>query len=202
MGIFASQPTQPATLDTQKQTSPTKHDQIQDQYQEKIDKEKGEKKMVVWFVLGPIGAGKTCLISRITQENKIKYLSADLLKKETNLTYLEVREKMGEIIGQHVMDRISFVTEGTGQHDDIYDVFRKYKNDPMIDLKITFIDIPLNIALERNKNRTRILQDSVVEEVYTNCMKRREMWKDFSCEYVNYKDLMVDEKLLDFSKIY
>jgi cytidylate kinase len=161
-----------------------------------------DDKMTVWFVLGPIGAGKTCLISRIVKEHNIKYLSADILKKETNLSYLEVRKLMGDIIGQHILDRISFVTEGTGQHDDIYDVFVKYKKNPMIDLKITFIDIPLNVALKRNKKRERVLDDSVVEDVYKNCMAKRERWKDFSCNYVDYKSLMVDKELLDFSVIY
>lgn len=161
------------------------------------------KKMIVWFVLGSPGAGKSILISRIIKDkNFLNYISADIIKRDTNLSYLQVRNMMGDIINQHVKNHKSFITEGTGQHDDLYDLLLDYKNNPSIDLRITFIDVPLSVALERNKKRTRVLDDEIVIKIYGGSMERRHRWKDFDCHYVNYKDLIVGEELIDFSQIY
>lgn len=160
------------------------------------------RKMVVWFVFGPMGAGKSSYITREVRGTSLVYLSADKLKRDTNLPYLQVRDMMGDIIAEHIRDRKSFVTEGTGQHDDIYDVLSKYKEDPNIDLRVTFIDIPLDIALERNKNRVRVIDDATVKEVYKKCEKLRNRWKDFACEYVNYNDIFIDNESFDFSQVY
>src|SRR5271154_3371314 len=96
-------------------------------------------KMIAWFVLGSPGAGKSTLISRIIKEKEnLKYISADIIQRDTKLSYLQVRKMMGDIITQYVKDHKSFITEGTGQHDDLYDLFLDYKKDPLIDLKVTF----------------------------------------------------------------
>lgn len=161
-----------------------------------------KKKMTLWFVLGPAGAGKSSLITRVLKNKQVDltYISADILKRDTNLPYIKVREMMEKIVIQAVKDRVSFVTEGTGQHDDLYNWFSTLKKDPEIDLKITYIDIPLDVALERNRTRTRVLDDSIVKQIYENSLKRRDKWKDFGCHYVNYKDIMVCDG--DFSEIY
>lgn len=154
--------------------------------------------MIVWFVLGPIGAGKSTFIQEILlkEEKKgvrLQYLSADVLKKRDNLTYIEARKKMEQIIREHVERGIDFVTEGTGQHDDMYGLFESYKKNPGIELRVTYIDIDIEVALERNKKRTRVLPDDVVREVHENSRKRKGLWKDFGCEYVDYRDLHSDD---------
>jgi dephospho-CoA kinase len=166
-------------------------------------KDTDNKKMIAWFILGSPGAGKSILISRIIKEKIfLNYISADIIKRDTKLSYLQVRNMMGDIISQHVKNHKSFITEGTGQHDDLYDLFLDYKKSPLIDLRVTFIDVPLSVALERNKKRTRVLDDKIVTKIYGKSMERRHRWKDFDCHYVNYKDLIVSEELIDFSQIY
>lgn len=146
--------------------------------------------MQIIFVLGAIGAGKSTYIhNEILSNNSIKYLSADLLKKRENLTYQEARKKMGKIIQRSVEKRESFITEGTGQHDDMYDLFKSYSNDPEIDLQIMYIDIDLETALKRNKNRVRVLDDETVKRVYRNSQARKHLWKDFNCRYIDYRDI-------------
>jgi dephospho-CoA kinase len=78
--------------------------------------------MKIWFILGPIGAGKSTLVHKIQQAHNIIYLSADLLKKENGMSYEATRDQMGRIISHHVKNNISFITEGTGQHSDMYDI--------------------------------------------------------------------------------
>lgn len=56
------------------------------------------------------------------------------------------------------------------------------------------------MALIRNKTRKRILSDDIVKTVHNNCTKRRHLWKEFDCEYINYKDLL--DKNYNFSNIY
>lgn len=155
-----------------------------------------EQPMTVWFVLGPIGAGKSSYINTLMRANKLAYLSADIVKREQNLSYADTRILMEKIIQQHIDSRTSFITEGTGQHDDLYDLFVEYKSMD-IDLKVTFIDVDLDVALERNKNRTRVLSDDTVREVHRRCMERRHRWKEFGCTYISYKDLLSPSQTYD-----
>lgn len=158
------------------------------------------QKVTIWFVLGPIGAGKSSYINKVLQTNDLVFLSPDLIKKEKNTSYLETRELMENLIKQHIENKISFIIEGTGQHDDVYDLFTSYKNDPTVNLKVTYIDIDLETALERNKSRERVLPDNIVRDVYKKCKKRRHLWKEFNCEYIDHKDLFVKDQ--NFSNIY
>ncbi|VBB18733.1 hypothetical protein YASMINEVIRUS_1265 [Yasminevirus sp. GU-2018] len=146
----------------------------------------------VWFVLGPIGAGKSTYIHHVMKEHPhLTLLSADILKRDHNLSYLETRNLMERIIKGHVDSGISFITEGTGQHDDLYDLFVEYKQNDSLDLRVTYIDVDIEVALERNRKRTRVLTDDTVREVHERCGVRRHRWKDFGCEYISYKDLLV-----------
>jgi len=89
--------------------------------------EKQNEKMTIWFVLGPIGAGKSSYINKILSKCKLVFLSPDLIEKERKISYSETRELMENIMKQHVENRISFIIEGTGQHDDLYDLLVEYK---------------------------------------------------------------------------
>jgi predicted kinase len=160
------------------------------------------KKMIIKYVLGPPGAGKSSFIYRTIKDTTISYLSTDRIRKDRGLSYEDATKIMPKIFEEHLKNRISFIAEGTGQSDELYKIFTEYKRDKMIDFKIMFIDISLADALERNKNRERALDDSIVKDVYDKCMAKRHLWKDFDCEYVNYKDIMVDKQFLDYSKIY
>jgi predicted kinase len=141
---------------------------------------------VVWFVLGPIGAGKSTYIHKVLQSQPhLVYLSPDTL----NLPYLEARSQMGKLIKDHTDRRVSIIVEGTGQHNDLYELFLEYIANREIELKITFIDIDLPSALERNKQRTRVLPDEIVKQVHKRCYERRSKWQEFGCVYVDYRDL-------------
>jgi dephospho-CoA kinase len=149
--------------------------------------------MTVWFVLGPIGAGKSTFIQIISETYPhLEYLSADIVKRDLQLSYGETREKMAKIIKEHIDRRISFITEGTGQHDELYDLLKEYKEDPAIDLKVTYIDVPLETALHRNRSRDRVLSDETVTEVHSRCTIRKNLWIDFNCEYLDYKSIMTE----------
>jgi len=149
-----------------------------------------QKSMIIWFVLGPIGAGKSTYIDRILQTNKLVFLSPDLLKKEKGTTYPDTRIMMEKIIEEHVEKKISFIIEGTGQHDDLYGLLTTYCADNSIQLKVTYIDVDLEVAVQRNQSRERVLSDDIVIEVHHRCCQRKHLWKDFNCEYLNYRDLM------------
>jgi tRNA uridine 5-carbamoylmethylation protein Kti12 len=156
--------------------------------------------MKIWFILGPIGAGKSTLVHKIQQAHNIIYLSADLLKKENGMSYEATRDQMGRIISHHVKNNISFITEGTGQHSDMYDLFCSYKQNVNIELHIIYINIDLATCIKRNKFRTRVLSNEIVKEVYDRSSSNRHLWKDFGCIYIDFRDLLVDN--FDFSKIY
>lgn len=149
-----------------------------------------QKSMIIWFVLGPIGAGKSTYIDKLLRTNKLVFLSPDLLGKEKGTSYQDTRVMMEKIMEDHVEKKISFIIEGTGQNDDLYDLLATYRADPLIQLSITYIDIDLETALQRNKSRERILSNETVVEVHRRCCQRKHLWKDFNCEYLNYKDLM------------
>ncbi len=165
---------------------------------------KKHNKMLIVFVLGPIGAGKSYYINNLLSKNKIDdeliFLSSDNLMKTTKMTYEQTRNQMGNIIQECVEKRKSFITEGTGQHDDLYDLFSLYKKMDFIDLKIIYIDVDMSIALERNESRTRVLSHETVLEVHFRCSKRRDLWKDFDCTYIDYKDLFTKD--ITFENIY
>lgn len=148
------------------------------------------ERMLVWFVLGPIGAGKSSYINKLLLTHNLVFLSPDVLQKRENLSYLEARSEMEKIIQQHIENKISFVIEGTGQHDDLYDLFKSFKHNSSINLKVTYIDVTLEIALTRNKARARILSDDTVRDVFNKCNQRRHLWNEFNCEYINYENII------------
>ncbi len=152
-------------------------------------------KMLVWFMLGPIGAGKSTYIRTVILKKfkKLKYLSPDVLIEEKNLSYIEARQKVGKLMEKHVENHINFVIEGTGQNIDLYDLLLSYHKNPDIELKVTYIDVDLNIALKRNKMRKkRVLKDQVVKGVHERSQKWKNLWKDFNCVYLDYRDLLKD----------
>lgn len=163
--------------------------------------------MIVWFVFGGIASGKTHYINKIlTIDKDLVYLSADILMIEKNISYFEAREQMGKIIEQHITDNKSFITEGTGQHNDTYDWLVSFKKQPHVQLRVTYIDVPIDIAIKRNRNRImsnnlqndgfvhRIVSDEDVVKIYNNSKINSVLWKDFDCNYINYLDLMDDNK--------
>lgn len=173
------------------------HDHMHNSGNRKLTDIKNNKDIpIVWFVLGPIGAGKSSYINTLMRSNNLVYLSADVLKRESKLSYTDTRILMEKIIHGYIEKRISFITEGTGQHDDLYDLFIEYKRME-IDLRVTFIDVDLDVALLRNKNRTRVLDDLTVREVHCRCMERRHRWAEFGCQYINYKDLLSHSQSYD-----
>src|SRR5579872_3955801 len=110
--------------------------------------------MIVWFILGPIGAGKTTFITSCIKQKKhfgAVYLSADVIMKKYNMSYLDARNKMETIINEHIAENKSFITEGTGQHNDLFDWFVSFADNKNIELKLTYIDVDLDVAMERNK---------------------------------------------------
>jgi predicted kinase len=149
-----------------------------------------QKSMIIWFVLGPIGAGKSTHINKLLQTNKLIFLSPDLLGKEKGTSYQDTRIMMEKIMEECVEKKTSFIIEGTGQNDDLYGLLATYHADPSIQLSIQYIDIDLEAALQRNKSRERVLSDETVAEVHNRCCQRKHLWKDFNCEYLNYKDLI------------
>jgi predicted kinase len=149
--------------------------------------------MIVWFILGPIGAGKTTFIRNHilnVSGNKLKYLSADILKERYELQYDDARNIMGHIMDRYIKKGMSFVTEGTGQHDDLYQMLLRYKQNESIELRITYLDVSLEIALQRNRQRDRVLDDETVRTVYENSQKRKEKWKEFNCQYIDMNELI------------
>jgi predicted kinase len=147
------------------------------------------KCILVWFILGPIGAGKSTYIHKILETVKINYLSPDLVTKDKNLSYQEARSYIGNLMKEHIEEKKSFIIEGTGQRDELYNLFVSYKNNPDINLKVTFIDVDLETAIKRNKNRIRVLPESTVKEVYEKCYERRYKWKDFNCQYIHTNNI-------------
>lgn len=160
---------------------------------------RNQNKMTVWFVLGPIGAGKSSFIATILKTHDLVYLSADIVQRERKLSYADTRNLMEKIIKEHIDNKISFIIEGTGQHDDLYDLFVDYRKSG-INLKVTFIDVDLDVALRRNKSRTRVLEDETVRNVYRRCMERRHRWKEFGCTYISYKDILSESH--NYSAVY
>lgn len=149
-----------------------------------------ESRMSVWFILGPIGAGKSFFINMLLKTHKLTYLSPDILQRDRHISYIEARERMELIMRHHIDKSIPFITEGTGQYDDLRDLFVSYTKQN-IDLKVFYIDVDLSVALKRNKNRTRVLDDSVVLWVHAQSTARRHLWKEFDCVYLDYKDLLL-----------
>lgn len=159
--------------------------------------------MTVWYVLGPAGAGKSVLINNVLKKyENLAYLSPDKILKDSGLPYEQAREIMSNIIDAHIEHRKSFITEGTGQNENLYDHLMRYKRDASTKLIVSYIDIDLDIALKRNRNRARVLPDELVRLLHQKSTRNRDLWKDFDCHYIDYKDLIDDQTTSDYSQIY
>ena len=69
-----------------------------------------ESRMSVWFILGPIGAGKSFFINMLLKTHKPAYLSPDILQRDRHISYIEARERMELIMRHHIDKSIPFIT--------------------------------------------------------------------------------------------
>lgn len=143
-------------------------------------------KSIIWFVLGPIGAGKTTYIKNVLlKQYKLDFLCTDDIIKEKGFKRYEDAVQYVRDLTQHKVDNnISFISEGTGQHEGLYEWFSVYDKDPTKEVRVTYIDTKLEDALKGNSGRTRVLNDETVKRVYYKSKMNKHMWVDFNCEYL------------------
>lgn len=157
--------------------------------------------MNIYFVLGSIGAGKTHYIMHtlLPALKKTNYLSPDLIIRDQKLDYYQARERMTTLMSEHVNEKRDFITEGTGQHYELFELFKEYTKDPDIKLHVYYIDIPIEVALKRNNERFRSLESDLVMDIYNKSVKNRALWQQFGCQYLNYLDILTTCKVGDQS---
>ena len=143
-------------------------------------------KALTWFVLGPIGAGKTTYIKNvILKKYSLDFICTDEIIKDKGFKKYEDAIQYVRDLTQHKVDNnIPFISEGTGQHEGLYEWFDLYSKDPNKELRITYLDAKLEDVLLGNSSRTRRLDDEVVTKVYFGSHKNKHMWEDFNCEYL------------------
>jgi len=143
-------------------------------------------KAITWFVLGPIGAGKTTYIKNvILKKYDLDFICTDEIIKDKGFEkYEDVIQYVRDLTQYKVDNNISFISEGTGQHEGLYEWFDTYSKDPNKELRITYLDVKLEEALLGNSSRTRQLDNEVVTKVYHGSRKNKHMWKDFNCKYL------------------
>jgi predicted ABC-type ATPase len=147
------------------------------------------RKPDVYFVLGSLGAGKSSRINQILAEKpNCTLVSSDNIQKELSCSREIAYQKTQEMMDCYVREGQSFVCEGTGQNPELMKMFNDYRQQGAR-IHVTYIDIPVEVAIERDAGRERCLGEKTVREVWERCQKNRHLWKTCSdtCEYVDYR---------------
>ncbi len=139
----------------------------------------------VFFLAGGAGSGKSFIVKHTTGGHGYKIVNSDdafeyLLKKagmSADIASLsddeyeiaqQHRDRAKEVTAtklQHYIDgRLGVIIDGTGAKYDKIKRMRKEFHDLGYDSYIIFVNTPLEVAKRRNKNRSRVVPEHILEE--------------------------------------
>ena len=175
--------------------STTKLNQLIASINENIDKYSKSK---VVFVFGCMGAGKSTFMEKnFKEQTDMVFVSIDdyfheLHTEDVSIehTYLQCRE-IGILFTDWLLDnKISLLTEGTGQHSDILDYLKRLLASGYV-ISSYFLKTPLETCLERVKERNKMIDRKVSPESVKYAFKQ--LW---GCNMVKIADLSNDVYLI------
>ena len=129
------------------------------------------------LMVGVPGAGKTTVAKKVVDKG-FHYLNADQIRAELYGSESEQgdKEKVFAIFFERLeaamKQNLSIVIDNTNlnprQREPILEMA---KNNGYSDIQLWFLDVPLPLCLERNKNRERVVPDDIVSNMYNELNK-------------------------------
>ena len=124
------------------------------------------------MMIGVPGAGKSTVAKKVVDKG-FHYLNADQIRLELYGNEIEQGDKE-EVFGifferleTAMKEGVSIVIDNTNlnprQREPILERAKRYGYE---DVQLWFLDVPLPLCLERNKNRTRVVPEDIVTNMY------------------------------------
>ena len=133
---------------------------------------------VVAMMVGVPGSGKSYIAQKISEQLEWPVLSSDatrfeLTGDENDLTRdRDVWPLLYSRAGQHLEDGESFFVDATHNNlrQRVTDIAR-YRAMGARTISGIYVDTPLDVCLQRNANRTRVVPDFVIEKFWNNLQR-------------------------------
>jgi predicted kinase len=129
------------------------------------------------IMVGIPGSGKSTVAKRVVEKG-FRYFNADQIRAELHgdeiiqgdhkQTYAILFERMEEAMKEGVSIVVDNTNLNPKQRLLILD---RAKTFNYTDVQLWFLDVPLELCLERNKNRARVVPDDVITGMYNEFIK-------------------------------